>query len=889
MKKFIKRFFIYLGILILLLIAAAIILPVVYKDKIVQYAKTQANKSLNAKLDFDNDISLSLFKHFPDFSLGVNKIIIINKAPFEGDTLVNIGGFSTTLDLMSVIRGDKIKIKSITLDKPYIHLKVLPDGTSNWDIAIKSKETLKKQGEDTTSNFKMALQKYAINDGKIIYDDKSYNFYLELDSFNHTGQGDFTSDDFDLNTHSTAGAMTVGYGGINYIDKVKTKMDAVFNINLKNSKYTFKNNDIQLNDLDLAFDGYISMLGSDINTDLKFNAKETDFKNILSLVPGIYKNNFKNLQSSGQMSFGGSVKGVYNDKSYPGFNVSFAVKNGMFKYPDLPSAVNNVNIDATVNSPGGPLDNMVADIKKLHLEMGGEPVDAFLQVKTPMSDPYLNAGIKAKISLDKVKNFYQLPTGTTISGLVDADVKMNGSLSAIQNKHYDQFNATGHITAQNVGYSSPDVPQPVKISTMQLDLSPEHFKLSNFNMTIGKSDLEADGVLDNVLGYVLKKQTIQGNLTLNSRLLDINQLMPKSSNTTASAKDTSHSSMSVINIPANIDFTFKSGIGELLYSDYDIKNFNGMITVKDQRLTFNNIGLNMLDATFAIKGYYDSKNAKQPVADFNFSVKNLNIPLAYKKFVTVQKFAPIAQYITGNMNANIALNTSLGTDMMPDMKTLTSNGVLDIPQAEIGGFPPLDALADKLKMPDIKKLTVKGIHPSYYIANGRFYLKEPVEFSAGDAKFSIIGSSGLDKSLDYTMQVEMPAGQLQNQANSIISQALKQKNMQVLSGQSIKANVLIKGTMDKPEISVSLKDLATGTANAIKQKAKEELDKQKKEIQEKAQKEMDQQKQKLQQEANQKIQEEKQKQQQQLQKQADEQKKKLENQAKDKLKDLFKH
>ncbi len=888
MKKFLKRFFIILGSLILLLIAAGIILPIVYKGRIVQYAKTEANKKLNAKLDFDNDISLSLFKHFPDFSLGVNKIIIINKAPFDGDTLVNIDGFSTTLDLMSVINGGKIKIKSITLDKPYIHLKVMADGTSNWDIAIKSKDTLKKQGQDTTSSFKMALQKYTINDGKIIYDDKSYNFYLELDSFNHTGEGDFTSDVFDLNTHSTAGAMTVGYGGVNYIEKVKTKMDAVFNIDRKNSKYTFKNNDIQLNDFDLTFDGYISMPGNDIYTDMKFNAKQTDFKNILSLVPGIYQHNFKNLQSSGQMSFGGTVKGVYNEKSYPGFNISLAVKNGMFKYPDLPSAVNNVNIDASVNSPGGSLDKMTADIKKLHMEMGGEPIDAYLQVKTPMSDPYLNAGIKAKLSLDKVKNFYKLPSGTTISGIVEADIKMNGNLSAIQNKQFDKFNATGHVTAQNVGYNSPDVPQPVNISTMQLDLSPQNFKLSNFKMTIGKSDLAADGLLNNVIGYMLKKETIQGNLTLNSRYLDINQLMPKSKSSTSSAKDTSHSSITVVNIPANIDFTFKSGIGELLYSDYDIKNFNGMLTVKDQRLTLDNISLDMLNATFAMKGYYDSKDAKKPVADFNLNIKNLDIPTAYKQFVTIQKFAPIAKYVTGTMSGNIALNTSLGTDMMPDMKTLTSNGVLDIPHAEIGGFPPLDALADKLKMPNIKKLSVNNIHPSYYIANGRFYLKEPVAFSAGDAKFTIIGSSGLDKSLDYTMQVEMPAGQLQNQANSIINQAFKQKNMQVLNGQSIKATVFIKGTMDKPDISVSMKDLVAGTTNAIKQKVNEELQVQKKKIQDEAQKQIDQQKQKAMDEANKKIQEEKQKQSQQLQKQLDDQKKKLQDQTKDKLKNLFK-
>src|SRR5437763_1664881 len=134
MRKFTKRFFLILGILLLLIISAAIIIPIIYKDKIVAYAKSEANKRLNAKLDFDNNISLSLFRHFPDFSLGVNQICIINKAPFDGDTLVDIPGFSATLDIMSIIRGEKIKVKSITLDHPFINLQVLADGRANWEI-----------------------------------------------------------------------------------------------------------------------------------------------------------------------------------------------------------------------------------------------------------------------------------------------------------------------------------------------------------------------------------------------------------------------------------------------------------------------------------------------------------------------------------------------------------------------------------------------------------------------------------------------------------------------------------------------------------------------------------------------------------------------------------
>src|SRR6185369_11488853 len=138
---------------------------------------------------------------------------------------------------------------------------------------------------------------------------------------------------------------------------------------------------------------------------------------------GIYQKDFKDLKSSGQMTFGGDVKGTYNSKTYPAFHLLLDISNGMFQYPRLPGSVNNVNVNTAIESPGGSLDNTIVDIKKAHMEMGGETLDAYMTVKTPMSDPYLNGGIKTKITLDKIKNFIKLSTGTSLSGFIEANLK----------------------------------------------------------------------------------------------------------------------------------------------------------------------------------------------------------------------------------------------------------------------------------------------------------------------------------------------------------------------------------------------------------------------------------------------------------------------------------
>ena len=84
MKKFLKISGISLLVLLLLLIAA----PFLFKGKIINLIKTEAKKNLNATLNFNDDISLSLIKNFPKLSIGINELSIIGKDTFKGDTLI---------------------------------------------------------------------------------------------------------------------------------------------------------------------------------------------------------------------------------------------------------------------------------------------------------------------------------------------------------------------------------------------------------------------------------------------------------------------------------------------------------------------------------------------------------------------------------------------------------------------------------------------------------------------------------------------------------------------------------------------------------------------------------------------------------------------------------
>src|ERR1700752_1486077 len=97
-KSLIGRIFKWTGITFLVLLILVIAAPFIFKDKLVQLVKDEANKNLNAKVDF-GDFDLTLFSSFPDFRFKIQNVSIANIEPFLGDTLASIKELSIDLNI----------------------------------------------------------------------------------------------------------------------------------------------------------------------------------------------------------------------------------------------------------------------------------------------------------------------------------------------------------------------------------------------------------------------------------------------------------------------------------------------------------------------------------------------------------------------------------------------------------------------------------------------------------------------------------------------------------------------------------------------------------------------------------------------------------------------
>lgn len=525
MKKFILISLIIINVVLL----AAIIVPVIYEDDIKAKINEEVNKNIHAKVYF-KDFGLSVFRDFPNLTATLDDFGVVNLAPFEGDTLLAAKSFGVGIDFWSLFE-DEFKINGILINQPKMHVRVLKNGDANYNIAKESTETVQDTAKTT---FSAQINHWEIKDGLIIYDDAVYQTFVKMQGFNHEGSGDFETDLFDLNLKMKIDSFTAEYEKTNYLNKKQIEVSMTLGANMKDMNFTFKDNQSRINDFVFAFGGSFMMLENGYDMDINFNAKETDFKTLLSLAPSIYTENFKDIKTEGKAIFEGFVRGIYNDKRFPKYNIRLQAFDAMFQYPSLPTPVTNINVDMEIDNKEGVLEKNVIDIRKFNMDLGTNPISGKLRIKG-LTKYNLTADVKAKVNLAEMTQIFPIK-GMTLKGLFDLRLLANGD--------YDKkLKIIPKIDAQMSLYNgfvkSESYPLPIENINVQAMAKNETGKMKDTYVNLQKSSIllegkpfEAKGTFKNfddleydmtVKGeidlekitkiYPLENMTVKGNIT----------------------------------------------------------------------------------------------------------------------------------------------------------------------------------------------------------------------------------------------------------------------------------------------------------------------------------------------------------------------------------------
>lgn len=790
MKKVLKIAGITLGVLLILIL----VLPFAFQGKIEKLVKQEGNKMLNAQFDF-SALDISLIRNFPSASITLEDFWLKGAGEFQNDTLIQAGELTAAVNLFSLFGNSGYDISKIIIEDTKVKAIVLENGHPNWDVMKPSADTTDTKETPTESApIRIKLQKLSIKDLSVSYDDRQGGMYAAINHLNATCSGDFGSERTTVDLSMETPSLTYRTGGIPFLNKARLEADMNVDADFANNKYTLKDNTISLNAIQVNIDGWAAMQKNGIGMDMKLNTNEVGFKELLSLIPAIYAKDFQDLKTDGKASLTAFAKGILGQDQVPQFEVALDVKDGMFRYPSLPAGVENINIAANVKNAGGNIDATEITVSPFDFVLAGNPFSLKASVKTPVSDPDLQASAQGTLDLGKIKEVYPLED-MTLNGTIQADMNLAGKLSYIEKEQYDQMKAAGSIRLNNMKLNLQDMPA-IDIQRSTFSFSPRYLQLSETTINIGQNDLTVDSRFENYLGYALKGSTLKGNLNISSNHIHVNDFI-SSDTTTVQVPEThdsttvSSSEAGVIRIPENIDFTMQANLKEVLFDKMKLETVNGVLTVKNGTVDMRNLSFNTMGGSITANGAYSAPKGVQPHLNAGFDMKGIGFAQAYEELGLVQQLAPIFSGLKGNFSGNLKINTPLDEKMSPVMQQVQGSGSLSTKDLSLSDVKFINQVADIVKKPSMKDIQVKDLNLDFEIADGRV-TTQPFDLKLGDYTMNLSGSTGLDQTIDYTGKITLPSGGIGSKLGTV--------------------DMTIGGTFTSPKVGIDMASLAKNAA-----------------------------------------------------------------------------
>jgi AsmA-like C-terminal region len=813
-KKILK----IVGILLLLIILSLFAIPYFFSDQIKAKIADAINEKVDAKVSFA-DADVSLFKNFPNANVRLEKLLIINKAPFEGDTLVSLGELNLKMSIKELFKGkgEGMNIEGITSSNGKINILFNKDGIGNFDIAIKDNKPKEAGISDPLS---LKIQNYAIKNFRFKYFDERSKINMVIDSLDHEGTGDFVASKLDLNTKTNA-KISLDMDKVNYMKNIRLTLDAVLGIDLDKQKYTFKENKAKINELPLEFDGFIALVNAGQEYDLKFKTPTSSFKNFLGLIPSAYASKLDGVKTNGDFSVVGFAKGIQSKTSVPKFNIAIASNNASFQYQNLPKSVKKIVIDAKIINETGIANDTYVNLDKLSFQIDQDVFSGHANFKNLTQNALVDAAMKGTINLANLSQAYPIKLKVPLTGILKADVTAKFDMQSVTNSQYANINNAGTMGLTGFKYVDENK-KTITISEALVQFNPSKVNLQKFDATTGKSDISVSGVLENFYGFMFKNQELKGNFNMNSNQIAVSDFMTTGSKatTTENKPASSGKKAEAMKIPAFLNCTLTAKAKTVLYDNLVLKDVSGKLIVKDQKVTMQNVKTSIFGGTIGLNGDVSTKG-KVPVFNMNLGLNKVDIAQSFTQLEMLKKIAPIAGIINGKLNSTIKVNGNLDGSMKPDLKSLSGDLLGQMLSTTVNptNSTLLTTLTSNFKFIDLKKLNLNDIKAALTFKDGKVNVK-PFDIKYQDIKATIGGSHGFDQNMNYDLKLNVPAKYLGNELGALFA---KLSPGDAAKLENIPITALMTGNFSSPKISTDMKGAVTNLTNQLVKQQKDKL------------------------------------------------------------------
>jgi hypothetical protein len=255
----------------------------------------------------------------------------------------------------------------------------------------------------------------------------------------------------------------------------------------------------------------------------------------------------------------------------------------------------------------------------------------------------------------------------------------------------------------------------------------------------------------------------------------------------------------------------------LTYEDIVVENLEGSVRVLGGVAGLENLRMEVIEGVVNTRGWVDTRG-DFPEADVTLDMEGVDIPTAYKTFVSVEKLMPMAKYCRGKANITMGYHSFLDQSFVPLYESIDASGRVETRGLQFYNFNDFVPLSEVLKNEKFSNMAPDEVNVGFTMREGRIIL-DPFDMYVEDSRITVSGSHGIDLTMDYKLDMRIAKADLGTGANELmqgLTTLAAGAGIQIPASDYLNVVARITGTFNHPRVATDLSgNLKSSGENAI--------------------------------------------------------------------------
>ena len=516
--------------------------------------------------------------------------------------------------------------------------------------------------------------------------------------------------------------------------------------------------------------------------EMQINANVKGAVNLQTLTQAL---GLKDIDARGLMDTNIKANGIFSldKKLFPKTNGYLNLKNGWLKTKYYPNPIQNINIVANIINTDGTFKSLGVKLDPFKFDFEGNPVFVNADLQN-FEDVLYKVRAKGTLNVGRIYKVFA-KKGLDVSGLIMADLSLNGRQSYATTGQYSRLDNRGNLILKNIKATTEYLPKSFYIKEGNFEFENEKMWFRKFFANYGKSDFALNGYLLNTINYFIeRKGTLHGKFKLKSRYILIDEFMAlkdgdnsKKSIEVDYAKVENPKSSGVVIIPKNLDVSLEADAKNVEFKGLNLNNLFGLASINKGEVFLKNTSFDVVGSRMKIDARYQDESPLTANYDVALNVLDFDVQRAYNEIDMVREMATAAKNVKGIVSLDYKLKGDFDKNMKPIYPSLEGGGVVNLRDVAVKNLKMLSAVGDNIGAKAFNDPDMKGVNIETHIKNNLIHV-DKFTFKVSILRPTISGTTSFNGLLDLRVRVG------------------------ILPGGLIGFPIVVTGTHEKPKVKI---------------------------------------------------------------------------------------